>query len=282
MNAPLKPKFSVYSTKNNPPMHFSGANGFPVGCYEPLLTALSQRYSISSLWHRGLWPSSKTVDSEATWDVYANDLIAHLKKQSSGPVIGVGHSMGATVTMIAAAKEPKLFSKLVLIEPVIISRFHSLLFRHAPTGWLNKQDPIKSALKTRQAWNSEDNAYQYFRKLDAYKRIPDLQLKTVVSSITDTNNGKTVLVYSKDWEIHNYKAARFVLNDYQKLKTPTVVIRGRPSLFVHDKTWQSMMRSKPNNVYQNELDYGHLMPLEAPSLTRQLIISGLNKLKKSD
>jgi hypothetical protein len=41
-----------------------------------------------------------------------------------------------------------------------------------------------------------------------------------------------------------------------------------------------MIRAKPNNVYQSELEFSHLLPLEAPGLTRQLIFSGLNKLKE--
>lgn len=35
-------------------------------------------------------------------------------------VVGAGHSMGAVATMFAALKQPSLFTKLVLIEPVIL------------------------------------------------------------------------------------------------------------------------------------------------------------------
>jgi len=142
MPTKAKPKFSIYSTSDRSPMHFSGANGFPVGCYNTLLNALSQRYSITSLWHKGLWPNIGDPESSLSWDDYADDLISHIKSQHKQPIIGVGHSMGANITMIAAAKAPKLFSKLVLVEPVILSKFQrNFVNMHLKVGYKDKSPP---------------------------------------------------------------------------------------------------------------------------------------------
>jgi pimeloyl-ACP methyl ester carboxylesterase len=40
----------------------------------------------------------------------------------SPPVIGLGHSLGAVTTYIAAAKYPQLFSCIILLDPPILPR----------------------------------------------------------------------------------------------------------------------------------------------------------------
>ncbi len=279
MSTKATPKFSIYSTRDQSPMHFSGANGFPVGCYDTLLNGLSQKYSITSLWHRALWPGISDPTGDISWDDYANDLIKHLKQQHQQPVIGVGHSMGATITLIAAAKAPKLFSKLILVEPVIISSLHSLLCQYAPTRWLSGIEPVKSATSKPTRWPTKDQAYQAFKRNPAYKRIADDQLNTMLASMVDVSPKETTLTYPLDWEVANYLSGRNVLADVQKLKVPTAIIRGRPSLFIHDKSWHKIMRAKPNFLYLTEREYGHLMPFESPQITRQLIVSSIKKLE---
>ena len=36
-----------------------------------------------------------------------------------GPLIGIGHSMGAVLTLLAATKYPDLFSEIILLDPVL-------------------------------------------------------------------------------------------------------------------------------------------------------------------
>ncbi|MFC3152502.1 alpha/beta fold hydrolase [Litoribrevibacter euphylliae] len=272
------PKFSIYSTQDRTPMHFSGANGFPVGCYDALLNGLSQRFSITSVWHKALWPGIGDPNDALTWDDYADDLIQHLKTKHNRPVVGVGHSMGASITLIAAAKAPKLFSKLVLIEPVIISPLQSFLCQYSPQSWLSGIEPVKSTLKKPSQWKSKEQALAYFKQNTAYKRIPQEQLTTILNSMVEQEGQHTKLVYPLNWEIANYLAGRNILSDVKKLKVPTAFIRGKPSLFVHDKSWHRLMRAKPKLHYITERDYGHLMPFEAPQITRQLIMSTLKKM----
>ena len=277
-----KAKFSVYSTSDRTPMHFSGANGFPIGCYDALLNGLSQKYSITSVWHKGLWPNIGSPVKSLSWDDYADDLIKHLKANHKQPVIGVGHSMGATITLLAAAKAPKLFSQLVLIEPVVLGKFQTVMARFAPTSLVNGMEPIKSALAKTTEWKDKNQALGYFKKQQAYKRISDDQLKVMLDAMTDTEGSKQKLIYPLEWEVANYLSGQGVLSEFQKLKVPTAIIRGKPSIFVHDKTWQKMMRLKPKALYINEMDYGHLMPFESPQITRQLIQMALKKLSSQD
>ena len=97
--------------------HFYGGNGFALGVYEPLLRDLAQHLNITALTMRGEW-YDKPTETALTREQDADVLIEFLQKTQDKPVIGIGHSQGATATTIAAAKRPDLFSALYLLEPV--------------------------------------------------------------------------------------------------------------------------------------------------------------------
>ncbi|MGP4848278.1 alpha/beta fold hydrolase, partial [Marinobacter sp. 1Y8] len=89
--------------------HFYSGNSFTVGTYTPLLSKLATEFDISSLALRGYWydkPQSQRLTREQDADM----LIEFLEKTQDKPVVGIGHSQGATATAMAAAKRPELFS----------------------------------------------------------------------------------------------------------------------------------------------------------------------------
>ncbi len=56
------------------------------------------------------------------WNIFVEDLKGLIEKTMSPPIIGMGHSLGAVTTYMAAAKYPDLFSCLILIDPTILPR----------------------------------------------------------------------------------------------------------------------------------------------------------------
>lgn len=94
--------------------HFYAANGYPVQVYEPLMKLLADKFQLEALHNRAQWPNIGQPKDTVRWQTYANDLIHFLDSRQQakdiGPVIGIGHSMGATSTIFAAAKRPDLFS----------------------------------------------------------------------------------------------------------------------------------------------------------------------------
>ena len=49
----------------------------------------------------------------------ADDLVETLEATQAGPVWMMGHSMGAAISTIAAARRPQLFHGLILIDPIL-------------------------------------------------------------------------------------------------------------------------------------------------------------------
>jgi sigma-B regulation protein RsbQ len=57
------------------------------------------------------------IDRHASLDGYADDVVELLEELALGPVVFVGHSVSAMIGLLAAARRPDLFDRLVLVGP---------------------------------------------------------------------------------------------------------------------------------------------------------------------
>lgn len=111
-------------------LHFAHATGFHAHTYAPLFAALGADLPLAAWDMRGHGHSGPAGDPErfAGWARYAADLGGWLRAQP-GPVWLAGHSVGATVSAMAAAAQPERVAGLILIEPVLVPPLPGLLLR---------------------------------------------------------------------------------------------------------------------------------------------------------
>lgn len=260
--------------------HFYGGNGFALGVYEPLLSDLAQHLNITALTMRGEWydkPTETTLTREQDADV----LIEFLQKTQDKPVIGIGHSQGATATTMAAAKRPDLFSALYLLEPVTFTNQQGKLYSLVPRVVKMTREPFKSTQVKQADWHSVDAYYQFLRHHKAYKRISDEHLLTYAkNSLEAGEQGKLTLRFSPKQELANYFGTPLIMKPLQQLiadnKVPVQLIIGKPSMFISQQVRQMWDKFVPNEQITVLNDYGHLLPLEAPELCAKLIFQKLN------
>ena len=259
--------------------HFYHANGFPLGVYSPLLSKLSQKFNLSALEGRATWPDIGMPPKRRDWQIYADDLIAFIEQHYQEAIIGIGHSMGATCTILAAEKRPDLFKTLVLIEPAMVSSPLAKLVRLLPKSLMNITEPAKSTLKKRDFWASRESFHAYCRKFRGYKRFDDATFNAMAQyAIVETQDGQFRLGFPKVWEAHNYTQPPNVLANLKRLKMPCVAIRGNPSVFFTEAMWREWQDRCPNTIFKQNLAYGHLLPLENPSICYELIDDGLSEI----
>ena len=86
------------------PLHFLHANGYPPGCYAPLIGRLVNEYQVFGMLLRPLWPAADPA-SIRDWKPFSEDLRQLLHQAGAGSVIGLGHSIGAVVTLRTALSE---------------------------------------------------------------------------------------------------------------------------------------------------------------------------------
>lgn len=260
------------------PLHFYGANGFPTGCYQELLNSLAQNYAVSTLFNRATWPHV-SVPKKLHWQIYADDLIHFIETKIKQPVIGVGHSMGATATVFAAVKRPDLFSKLVLIEPAMTSPFLANVLKVAPFKLKKRIQPIKFTVGKPSYWESKQAFYDDCRRRHVFKRINDHNLALLAEhSLVDDEENAYRLAFPKIWEAKNYATAPSLYKQLGQLAMPTTAIRGKPSLYFSQKSWQTWQSVSPTSHFLEDKNYGHLMPLESPTDCLALIEQGIDQM----
>lgn len=98
------------------------AHGF--GCDQSMwrlvAPAFEDDYRVVLFDHVGAGGSDLTAydpDRHASLEGYADDVVELLEELALGPVVFVGHSVSATIALLAAARRPELFDRLVLVGP---------------------------------------------------------------------------------------------------------------------------------------------------------------------
>ena len=259
--------------------HFYGGNGFTVGNYQPLLTELATGFDISSLAMRGYWydkPKARVLTREQDADL----LIKFLEQTQDIPVVGIGHSQGATATAMAAAKRPDLFSALYLIEPVTFTKSQALLYKLIPRSVKLKRQPFKSALTKQTTWASIEEFYDNLREKSAYRRISDEHLYLFAEhSLIQQNDGSYTFIFSPEQEVANYFGIPYIDGALKKLAKTTVpyqLIIGKPTIFINDKVRNNWQKFVPTDQLNIMPENGHLLPIEVPKQCAKFILQNFN------
>jgi pimeloyl-ACP methyl ester carboxylesterase len=219
---------------------------------------------------RPLWLDSdpKEIDD---WTPLSEDLLRFLDEQKVRPLIGMGHSIGAIVTLRAAFKEPDRFRALVLMDPVLFPPYFMLEWNLARSLGLGfRLHPlISGARKRRRVFDDLDQAFNGYRRREVFRFFSDEGLRAYVHGITKPRpRGGYELVYSPEWEARIYYTG--IWRDWDlwkaipRLGIPTIILRGAET----DTFWESTARAvitKNRKIKLVTLEKStHLLPLERP------------------
>ena len=260
-------------------MHFAAANGFPLGAYDAFLDLFANHYAIVGLENRGLWPRQPAPDTSFDWKDHAADLIAFLDYQVACgklqlPIVGMGHSIGATVTLLAATQRPDLFSRLVLIDPATTLAFTRL----------GNEDLLRSHLdtlvsKTRQrkaVWQSRREFRDYLPTRAAYENFVEGALDSYAAAALVAWGGNFRLRYHPEWEAHNFACTPPIKEELDGVSLPTLLLCGEHSPMWPEEVLGDLVPDfSPQVEVQTIADAGHLIPQEQPQRIRDAIIRWL-------
>ncbi|MGH1363211.1 MAG: alpha/beta fold hydrolase [Calditrichia bacterium] len=253
-------------------LHFAHANAYPPGCYRELLSLLGDKHRILASEARPLWQDAP-LEGDKSWVSFADDLIRFLDSRKESGIIGVGHSMGAVVTLIAAVKRPDLFSKIILIEPVLL---HRNLYRLSGLMPLKLRrliiPPIKIAEKRRNFWSSREEAFKSFRKKKVFRLFSDSALQNYISSgLTSTKDGFK-LRFSPEWEARVYAIASSSWALFEQLSMPSLSIRAEETNAIFSNSWQEWQKLNNNGQFVTISQTTHLLPFEVPQQLSKLVL----------
>lgn len=270
---------------HGPTLHFSHPNAYTPGSFRGFLAPLTAHFHVLAAHHRPLWhlsPGHGAADApegfiDWTWDAIADDLLRFLDEQKLEQIIGVGHSLGAVATMMAARKEPQRFRALVLIEPVFLPP-HVLQAIRAHPKLAAERPFVLAALRRRDRWPSRADAFARFREKPVFARWSDEALWEYVNDglHADPATGEIVLSYPREWEARFYaRPPTNVWDELPALGHPTLAIRATESDTLYPDAWALWQTLQPSATFVEMDGVGHMLTAEAPEDVAGVVIHWL-------
>jgi len=252
------------------------ANAYTPLCYKQMMSSISG-YQFYLPYQRPLWPDSNPKKLK-TWHHLVDDLIEHMDHKNHRDMIGMGHSLGGIVCWLAAIKRPELFSRLILIDPVILPRQYTRWLSLVPY-WLKRKflPIIKIAEKRTDQWHSAEEAKSYFLSKKIFQRFDERVLEDFIAHGLTQEDSFLRLTYPKAWEARIYATAPAIWDKMEETACPVDIIRGQYSDVLIDPTW-SALKDRIGAQYCHQIDEaGHLIPFERPQHCGDIITSLLDQ-----
>lgn len=263
------------------PLHFLHANGYPPEVYKKLFELLQNQYHLFGMKLRPLWDDANIEDVK-NWKIFSDDLHRFLADFEVDSAIGLGHSIGATVTLRAALQNPTKFRALVLLDPVLFVPSFILMWKIIYAFGLGKRlhPKVAGALKRRKTFDNLQTIFRGYRTREVFKYMNDESLKKYIAGITkQKSDGTYELVFSPEWESHIYLTGLQdfdIWNNLHKLEIPTLILRGAESDTFLEKA-ENLIKKKNPKIQIEVLEKAtHIFPLEYP----QEVFNVTNKFLK--
>lgn len=249
-------------------LHFSHANGFPMGCYDTLFSYLEDDYQIGSidrLGHDANYPVTNN------WDFLAQQLIDYFEQNYTQPVYAVGHSLGGVLSMMVAAQRPDLVKGLIMLDSPFLTAFESLGLNWVKRlGLIDKVTPAGRTLGRQERWDSLAHTAQYFKGKKLFNAFDERCLNDYINNGTQALScGGRQLHFDAATEINIYRTVPDNLYRTKRLTMPSVVIGGKYSNVLKKHHGYKMKRQLGMDVQW--LEGSHMFPLEQPKATAQMI-----------
>lgn len=252
---------------------FLHANSYSAEMYRDFLEPLEADYAITSPDLPGHGSSTwqgRVNDWEKLAEFYLD--ILDLEGQVA-PRIGMGHSIGGILILFMALKRPDLFSRIILLDPVLLPKRILYVFRGMKLLSVAHEAPIaKAARRRKRTFSSRQRAYEHYSRKKVFKKWQDSYLQAYVDScLREESNGSVHLVCTPELESSIYQSVPLnVWRIPRKISIPALYIVGSHSDTINErgvKRLKSMIGADQVSVVEG----GHLFPFEDPDGSMTLI-----------
>ena len=249
-----------------PRLFFFHSNGFPARTYGHFLNTL-ETWNPEAINILGADLSSLG----GTMDPMVEEVISQVAP-AKGNAIGIGHSLGGSLCILAQASQPNLFQNMILLDPPIFSPLKRSAIRWLRRlGILEWFSPSRRVRRRRNTFASKDQALEYFAAKPLFQEFPKSSLELYIEEglSPDQNGFKLRIPREREAEIYDSIPDRL----------PETIYAGRGVLIYSQKMevlkyldLQWWKKSFPG-FKQIGFPGGHLFPLEAPEKLGNLIQS---------
>ncbi len=248
------------------PLHFAHGNGFPPATYRKLLEVFRPHHRVVTMEARPLWPGS---DPEwlTDWSQLAGDLAEELDRRGVRGAVGVGHSMGAVVSLLAASDDPGLFSAVVAIDPVLLAGWMTPMWGTMKAIGLGGHMPLVRGASTRtNRFPDRDTSLHPYRRRRMFRGWqPDTFDDYWDAALVADGEGGWTLRYPRRWEARIFQVSPHnVWPRLRRLQVPTLFIQGEHSDSFFPVAVRRVREEVPGARVEVFRDAGHCVPMERP------------------
>ena len=246
---------------HRPLLHFSHANGFPAPSYAAMLAPLARRYRVG--WIEAIGTDPRYPPTEG-WTLLIAQLIDTLEREyRSEPVYGVGHSLGAYLTFLAAAQRPELFRGIVMLDAPVIGPLRGrALGAVKKLGIVDRVTPAGMTRERRCEWPSREEAKAHFRTRRLFRHFTDQCLEDYVRHGLTGRPGHYRLRIDPEIEYRIYRTIPHDMRRHlRELKVPAGFVGGTQSDVLRRLGMRAMRGPR---FLKRRVAGGHLFPFEQP------------------
>jgi len=262
------------------PIFLIHATGFHARCWDQVVRAIPEDYRIIAVDQRGHGRSEK-LGPVSGWSEFADDIVELVEALDLKGAIGAGHSMGAHTLVQVTHRAPAAFSRLVLVDPVMLNPDHYGT-RHLQYLDRPQDHPIA---KRRNEWASWQQMYERFAARPPYT----LWKKEVLEDYckygllpADSGDGFVLACPPLiEASVYYTNADSNIYNLLGDIESPVTVLRakvrdhtdGEKMDFSGSPTWEGVAGcfKHGQDVYLPHLT--HFIPMEEPEMVASYIVS---------
>jgi len=260
---------------------FVHANGFNALTYRTILSPLAAGLRILAIDQRGHGETLLPGDpaGRRSWDDLRDDLVGLMDAlartpEGQGPMVFSGHSMGGSVSLLAAAARPGRAKALVLFDPVVMPRGLGWYARLPWTASVFRRQPIaQGALRRRSVFDSRSAAFDAYKGRGAFKTWPDAVLADYVEGgFVDRPDGKVELACAPEWEASSYVAqGSDVWGAARRVRCPVRLLRAAHGSTSRIGTGAGFGGGRFDIAVVE--GSSHFLPMERPELVREALLA---------
>ncbi len=243
-----------------PDLLLAHATGFHGHVWLPVVRHLRSRFNCVAFDERGHGDSGTAVDETFDWHRMADDALAVVDALGLARPVGVGHSCGAALLLLAEEHRPGTFKSLYCYEPIVAP-----VDDPPPIGLENPMP--ERARRRREVFASRDAAYRHFAEKKAFRAFDPEALRAYVDhGLDDLEDGTVHLVCRVENEARVYEKglSHRAFRHLQRVRCPVTLACGEHTDTV-GRTQLELLAGRLSNVRIDVVaGVGHLGPMEDP------------------
>jgi|SRR3569623_1161068 len=266
--------------RGRPTLHWAHATGFHGRTYAPLLDALAEDCNVIAWDMRGHGASAYAgiMNRFRGWQTYYDDLCA-LVENCDAPLWLAGHSIGATASIMAAARLPLRVRGLILAEPVILDRWQGMQLLAAKLLRQSHRFGLAAgAARRRPHFSSKAEAMANYLGRGGFRSWPAPWLDAYVEHGFVDDEAGVRLACAPSWE-----SATFIHTEHnawpglRRLRCPVVALGASQASTFAPASRQRMKTLLPDAEVITVTNTTHFLPMERP----QAVVDAIRRLVSS-